>query len=130
VAFSKEHFMKFFSSLWHRKGRRETETVLLNSALDLALDFDNWLSPIQKRLEAHCPSLDKQQLERLNQVCMEAIHFGQETALHLCATMDLPTVQGSFDKLFTEHYPWVSQENLERAYRHCIYLATKTARTG
>jgi hypothetical protein len=130
AAFAKEPFMKFFGSLWRRRDRRETETILLNGALDLALDFDNWLSPIQRRLEARYPSLDGQQLDQLNQVCMEATRFGQETALHLCATMDLPLVQGRFEKLFIDRYPWVSHENLERAYRHCIYLATKTARAG
>ncbi|OXI43811.1 YolD-like family protein [Burkholderia aenigmatica] len=122
--------MKIFNVPWRRQGRVETRTVLLNSALDLALDFDNWLSPIQGRLKASQPSLDEQQLEMLNQVCTEAIRFGQETALHLCATMDLPSVQSRFGELFVDRYPWVSQENLERAYRHCIYLATKTARAG
>ncbi|MFP3555467.1 hypothetical protein SB861_32855 [Paraburkholderia sp. SIMBA_049] len=122
--------MKIFSALWRRQGRSETKTFQLNSALDLALDFDNWLSPIQGRLKANHPLLEEQQLEMLNQVCMEAIRFGQETALHLCATVDLSSVQGRFGELFVDRYPWVSQENLERAYRHCIYLATKTARTG
>lgn len=122
--------MKIFNALWRRQGRSETKTILLNSALDLALDFDNWLNPIQERLKVSHPSLDEQQVEMLNQACMDAVRFGQETALHLCATMDLPSVQGRFDELFVECYPWVSQENLERAYRHCIYLATKTARTG
>jgi hypothetical protein len=123
-------FMKIFDSLWRRHGRSETKIILLNSALDLALDFDNWLSPIQGRLKASHPSLDEEQLEMLNQVCMEAVRFGQETALHLCATMNLPSVQGRFEELFVNRCPWVNQENLERAYRHCIYLATKTARAG
>ncbi|MBB5460179.1 hypothetical protein [Paraburkholderia sp. Cpub6] len=122
--------MKIFNAPWRRRGRIEAKTILLNSALDLALDFDNWLSSIRERLKASQPSLDKQQLEMLNQVCTEAVRFGQETALHLCATTDLPSVQGRFDELFVERYPWVSQENLERIYRHCIYLATKTARAG
>ena len=103
---------------------------LLNSALDLALDFGNWLSPIQGRLRARHPSLDAQQLDRLNQTCMEAVRFGQQTALSLSTTVEAPSVQGRFDALFAERYPWASRDNRERAYRHCIYYATKTARVG
>lgn len=122
--------MKLFGSLWRRRARSDTRTVLLNSALDIALDFDNWLNPIQGRLKASHPSLDEQQLDSINQICMEVIRFGQDNAMSLCATMDLPLVQARFDEMFVERYPWVNQENRERAYRHCIYLATKTARAG
>ncbi|MFC0402128.1 hypothetical protein [Paraburkholderia rhizosphaerae] len=122
--------MKIFGSFWHRQDRNENQNALLNSALDIALDFDNWLNPIQGRLKTRHPSLDEQNLQRLNEVCIEAVRFGQQTALQLCGTMDLPSVQGRFDELFVERYPWVNEENLERAYRHCIYLATKTARAG
>lgn len=124
--------MNLFGFLRRRQAPAESATALLNSALDLALDFGNWLSPIQGRLKARHPALDAQQLDTLNQTCMEAIRFGQQTALtlSLSTTAEAASVQGRFDALFAERYPWASQENRERAYRHCIYYATKTARVG
>jgi hypothetical protein len=122
--------MNLFGFLRRRRPSAEGAAELLNSALDLALDFGNWLSPIQGRLRARHPSLDAQQLDELNRTCMEAILFGQQTALRLSAGVEAASVQGRFDALFRERYPWASQDNRERAYRHCIYYATKTARTG
>ncbi|OUM02168.1 hypothetical protein [Variovorax sp. JS1663] len=122
--------MNLFGFLRRPRAPAESASALLNSALDLALDFGNWLSPIQGRLKARHPSLDAQQLDRLNQTCMDAIRFGQQTALSLSRTVEPASVQGRFDALFIERYPWASQDNRERAWRHCIYYATKTARVG
>ncbi len=101
---------------------------MLNSALDLALDFGNWLSPIQTRLRARHPTLDARQLDGLDETCQAAILYGQQTALSLSATLEPAQVEGRFNALFAERYPWASQENRARAWRHCIYYATKTAR--
>ena len=122
--------MNLWGFLRRRHAPAERAADLLNSALDLALDFGNWLGPIQARLRARHPALDAQQLDALNQTCMEAIRFGQQTALSLSATVEASAMQGRFDALFAERYPWASQDNRERAWRHCIYYATKTARLG
>ena len=115
---------------FRRRAPAESAADLLNSALDLALDFGNWLSPIQGRLKTRHPALDAQTLDSLNQTCLEAIRFGQQTALSLSAEAEPASVRGRFDALFAERYPWATQDNRERAYRHCIYYATKTARVG
>lgn len=123
--------MKILARLFRRAEQQPDPDELLNSALDVALDFDNWLSPIQSRLQARQPSLDTAQLDALNATCNEAILFGQQTALNLSrAAEQLLTAQDRFNALFVARYPWVTPANLERAYRHCIYYATKTTRVS
>ncbi|RTZ44551.1 hypothetical protein EKL30_08220 [Candidimonas sp. SYP-B2681] len=59
--------MKLLTSLWHKQKQEQSPNDLLNSALDVALDFNNWLSPIQNRLKERHRSLTKAELDALNQ---------------------------------------------------------------
>ncbi|MGB6006971.1 hypothetical protein [Castellaniella sp.] len=120
--------MKLFASFWKKQDRDESREGLLNSALDIALDFDNCLSPIQGRLKDLRPSLSDQELDELNQTCLDMVLFGQHLALRLSSGEESSSMHDRFNALLTEQYPWIAPENLERAYRYCIYYATKTAR--
>lgn len=123
-------FLQRAITLWRNRGASGDHGILLNSALDLALDFDNGLAPVHSRLRERHASLDAPELERLYRTCMDAILFGQQAALELVVGGNVAAARKCFEERLSRRYPWVSASNLERAWRYCIHYATKTARTG
>ena len=102
-------------------------SAVLNDALDIALDWGNWLSPIQDRLLLMHRQLTATQLGEINDLCHAAVRASLAIALRLSRECEMSALKNRFDAELLEQYPWISNENRERIYRHAIYHATKTS---
>jgi len=122
--------MNWFARILGKRSSTSSHTTpeLLNSALDIGLDWERSLSPIQGRLKAMCPELNDVQLDALNETCLSTIRFSHELALRLSTAVQPAALEEKFDLAFGEHYPWANLENRQRIFRHSIYYATKTVR--
>jgi len=112
-----------------RRAREDTERVL-NDALDLALQWDALLSPIQARLHALHPDLHEERLDEMNLMCQSAVALALEIALGLVRHGEGSAVQSRFHAELSLRYPWLNDDNKERLFRYSVYQATKTARIG
>jgi hypothetical protein len=101
---------------------------ILNAGLDLAMEFgEHWLSPIQERLAAKCPSLSAAELDAYNDACRAAMHFGHEqVALKIReAGNDHAKHFRRFRTAVLARYPWISAGNLKRLFSQGCYYAMK-----
>lgn len=121
--------MNWLARLAGRRGLKQPahSQEVLNEAMDIALEWGSWLSPIQDRLAARRPAVSRQRLDELNGTCHAAVRFGLEIALRLSRDGG-GVLKERFDAEVLERYPWLDDENRERMFRHCVYHATKTAR--
>jgi hypothetical protein len=101
---------------------------VLNEGLDLAMAFgENWLRPIQSRLAARFPQLEKAELDAYDAACRKAMKFGHEQAAG--TTTEAGGDQSEHFRLFEAavlaKYAWVTPENLSRLFSQGCYYARK-----
>lgn len=115
---------------WHRSQRNMASRTdeIFNSGLDIALDFDNWLCPIEAKLGQRHPELSAAVLAQTSDACKEAVSYGLALAMQLSSGAIRPDIEREFIDQFRARYPQTSPANCERAFRHCVYYATKTTR--
>ena len=114
---------------WQSRRPDADGAAVFDDGLDLVLNFDGELSPIQAKLKAHHPALSAGELDRVNAQCQSAVLAGQQLALTLTADGLTHDVEAAFTQRFQAAFPQASAANVARAYRHCVYYATKTQRT-
>lgn len=114
---------------WQSRRPDADGAAVFDDGLDLVLNFDGELSPIQAKLKAHHPALSAGELDRVNAQCQGAVLAGQQLALTLTADGLTHDVEAAFTQRFQAAFPQASAANVARAYRHCVYYATKTRRT-
>ena len=102
---------------------------ILNIGLDFSMEFgENWLKPINKRLQNKFPYLTSDELEECNTICNEvnktANNFVYENPIK-----GKPEIQfvdfAEFENFMKQKFDWISIKNLKRLYSQSCYYAFK-----
>lgn len=103
-------------------------TSILNTGLKMAMEFgENWLMPIQQRLQAEYSELGQGELNEYNKQCRSAMMLGHKE-LPLCwreAKADEKVAFVLFSDRIHLEYPWVSDDNLASLFSQSCYYAWK-----
>ena len=118
-----------------RGGRRRSSffpimnTTILNEGLSLAMEWgEQWLCPIQERLATAHPELSREELDRYDELCRAAMHHAHALVAKCwrsADTRDEQLVFARFAELLGKTYPWISPENVSRAWSQGMYYAWK-----
>ena len=104
------------------------DTAIANEALQLAMEWgDQWLQPVQKRLSLKFPKLNRDDLDRYNEVAQSAMKFGHEVVYDRIDTFgrDCDELSTACRNVIAKHFPWVSDANLDRLFSQGMYYAWK-----
>jgi hypothetical protein len=109
-----------------RLRRRPRREALLNDGLALAMNWgDQWLAPIQERLQAQHPWLAAAELDDLDAACQAAMRLGHETAYRLAAENAQQVDPDAFIRSVRARFAWVDDANAERLLRQSVYYLWK-----
>jgi hypothetical protein len=100
-----------------------SEDVLRNYSLALAQEWGKeWLSPIQDRLRAACPSMSAEQRDRLNAIAKEAMDVAHDLVR---STRERGVGEAEWRRIYAARFPWVDDRNLKHLYASGRYYAWK-----
>jgi hypothetical protein len=121
--------MNFFSNKFNKETSSENE--ILNSALDLAMDFgENWLKPINDRLLSKYKFLTQDQLNNYDLVARAAMNKGHKFIYDTLLKAEDDTTR-IFEKQLNEDFisfikseePWINESNIRKMYNQGKYYA-------
>ena len=122
-------FNRFLSVLFRRRKphlEKDSEEALLNYALHLAQEWgDDWMKPIQERLATSYPDMSQRQLDLLNDLSQEAMHFCYGLARKLYEKTSGGGFADEWNSACLARYPWIDEKNLRQLYSTGRYYATK-----
>jgi len=104
------------------------DTQTLNVGLAMAMEFgQNWLRPIQERLQARYSHLSEAELDEYNEQCRAAMNFGHSRLRECWRASDKKkdVAFQLFRKCVLAAYPWVSADNLGHLFSQGCYYAWK-----
>ena len=105
---------------------KDGEEALLNYALHLAQEWGNdWMQPIQARLGKSYPELSVRELDLLNGLAQEAMHFGYDEAFRLYEQTSGGSNVEEWRKACLSKYAWIDEKNLNHLYSTGRYYAMK-----
>lgn len=101
---------------------------ILNVGLGLAMEFgENWLKPIQRRLQSLYPALDAHEADAYDAACHAAMNAGNRIVAELLAELGgfHDRAYGMFLSRLLTTYPWVSEDNAKHLFSQGCYYAMK-----
>lgn len=105
---------------------KEGDEALFNYALHLAQEWGiDWLSPIQERLEQDFPDLDSRNLDYLNELAREAMHYGYDLFRDLSEPKVGERLEAEWRTKCLSKYGWIDDNNLERLFSTGMYYSLK-----
>jgi hypothetical protein len=98
----------------------------MNYALDLAQEWgEEWLKPIQGRLQKAYPHMSQAELDRLNSVAQDAMKYGHDLVYSMAEKDGKDINQSAWRETFASRYSWVDEKNLKHLFSTGKYYAWK-----
>jgi hypothetical protein len=100
--------------------------TILNEGLALAMEWgEQWLSPIQERLGAAHPEMSAGELDRYDDACRAAMKRMHALVPECWRTggEEEKVVYARYREKVMKSWPWVSDDNLGRAWSQGMYYA-------
>lgn len=102
---------------------------IANYGLNLSMEFgENWLKPINERLNIKYPDLLPIELEEYDKLCKEVNNYSNNFILENPVKNNKEIIFlpfNSFKQDISKKYPWINEENLKRLYSQSCYYAWK-----
>jgi len=98
----------------------------MNYALNLAQEWgDNWLQPIQDRLNKAYPNLTQDELNNYNAIAQEAMKFGYNLVYSMVEQQGIHIDDVQWKIEYSSRFPWVDKQNLSHLFSTGKYYAWK-----
>jgi len=102
---------------------------ILNVAHDLSMEFgENFLQPVNSRLQEKYPHLQEPELSEYNMICKAVNNAGNDYVYDNITTENGSPRFPDYEKYKTymlKLYSWISEENLSRLFSQSCYFAMK-----
>ena len=118
--------LRFLTVRRKPKLRAGDEAPLKNYALTLAQEWgEHWNTPIQERLGAAYPHLNREELDRLNALARAAMKHGHDLVYSMAEEQGKDVDNAQWRASVLARYPWIDERNLRHLFSTGMYYAWK-----